>query len=427
MPDVLPFHVSFLRTIDNYERPPIDLTYVAPNPLPSPKSREQIERAKDPFAMTFKNRGFVRILDFFPTILSARIARLTHNDATCLFSEKPVFHLHSGACAVSDSTAVVLKRFNLGRSDLVWLDPPPEADPNIFRGAWTLWPAERYPTVYTPRFMHGEQPPYPHKASAFVYDRAGLKVTGIAYSAPWHDRNTLSYPLPCRQPDTDVDLWVDPLWPQSLFLSNRLVEALEAEGLLMGTKDGWRTCPCRAPLPEDIVEDQVQPWVRTITDQEWETMSEDAFRDLGERALSEHHGRLAVKFNKVMGVIQTHLCIANVLLAKTSRRDMTDVFTENSYPQGMDVTARVHRSLRATSKGLELHIAQIPLPLDEPSIVDITPNIQPDSLPSHKAHIKIVYKTSNPEVYTEAVLKGLTQTLVNAAILGFDTVGVHWG
>jgi hypothetical protein len=275
--------------------------------------------------------------------------------------------------------------------------------------------------------MYEEQPPYPKKMSAFTYDPARIEVTDIAYSSPWHKRDTLTYLLPCRQPDTDVDLWVDPLWPQSLFLSNRLVEALDAEGLLMGTKDGWRTRPCRAPLPEEIAEDQVQPWLRAITDQEWETMDEETFRLLGRQAGSEANGRTAVTSIQTPIANQTNMCVANVLIARYDERDMETVFTQNTVPSNLTMRKKSITRMEALSDDLELHIIHLAIPLNHPNIQDLTPNLDAASLPTHSAHIKFVWKTSNTAFHTKAVLKEWTQILIDTAASGFDTVGVHWG
>lgn len=420
MPDILPFHVSFLRTIDTYaDKPPMRITneegvrfpYGRPGPAPPPP----------PFSFSATNRGWPK-----PPTWPNLLHNLRHDEAGLIFARSPVYGSVRGYI-LSDETAAVLQRFNLGRSDLVWLEPSPDADPTIFRGAWTLWPAERYPTVLTPRLMYEEEPPHLQKMSAFTYDPGRIEVTSIAYGAPWHSRDTRRYLLPCRQPDTGVDLWVDPLWPQSLFLSNRLVDALDAEGLLMGTKDGWRTSPCRSPLPEEIAEDQAQPWIRAITDHEWETIDEETFRLLGRQAGSEANGRAAITSIQAPIANQTSMCVVNVLLTRYDERDMETVFTQNTVPSNLTLRKKSITRMEALSSDLELHIIHLAIPLDHPNIQDLTPNLDAASLPAHRAHIKIVWKTSNHTVYTDAILEQMTQTLVEATIRGFDTVDVHRG
>ena len=86
----------------------------------------------------------------------------------------------------------------------------------------------------------------------------------------------------------DIDLWMDPFWREGLFMSKRLVDALEAANLLEGTHDGWRMVSCREPLEQEVEQDQLQPWMRAITDEEWSAMDSQTFRDLGARARKEH-------------------------------------------------------------------------------------------------------------------------------------------
>lgn len=53
--------------------------------------------------------------------------------------------------------------------------------------------------------------------------------------------------VPCYSVETDLDLWVAPLWRNSLFFSNRRAEALSG----VADPDKLLSAPCREASPDE--------------------------------------------------------------------------------------------------------------------------------------------------------------------------------
>lgn len=233
-------------------------------------------------------RGFPYMQKDYPIM----VMNLKCSDYEYLFTRSPVYP-ETFCYIISDETAELLKSFNLGRTKLIWLGPPKDLDPSVYRGAWTLWTEERFPTLIISRFANDPNDPSLQNKigiKTFNYRPDNLEISGGAFAGmAWDpDSKIEKWSLPCRKPETDIDLWMDPFWREGLFMSKRLVDALEAANLLEGTHDGWRMVSCREPLEQEVEQDQLQPWMRAITDEEWSAMDSQTFRDLGARARKEH-------------------------------------------------------------------------------------------------------------------------------------------
>lgn len=235
-----------------------------------------------PFKPSGRALGWGLEKESVPTML----VDFKHEDYDFLFDRSPMYP-EPYCYIISDETADLLRTFNLGRSQLTWLPPPSDVDPAVYRGAWTLWPVERYPTIIISKKAYNCGDPSLNGLTTFTYNPAMLTISGGHYFSLSRKKKS-GWSPPCRQPDTSVDLWLDPLWPFSLFMSKRLVDALAKNNLLQGSEDGWRVVPCREPLPEELAEDQAQPWIRKISDKEWETMSEEDFIQIGWKAWNDY-------------------------------------------------------------------------------------------------------------------------------------------
>lgn len=140
--------------------------------------------------------------------------------------------------ALSNEVADVLATANLGRSTLRTVpsfDFKGDREPN---DVCLLEPMEQNRTIVATR-----------EDEFCKLDSLG--VGSHPASKPWDFSGFESLTLPCRRVDTDLDLWVDPAWRGSLFLSRKLIRILESAGM----EQYWHTTRCRVATDAEIDED----------------------------------------------------------------------------------------------------------------------------------------------------------------------------
>lgn len=203
------------------------------------------------------------------------------------FSKSPLFPRGFGVYVIDDRAVDIFKSHNMGANSFLTIDPlykvieGPQG-PVVSRSVTAIKVKERWPTlVPTQEAFHLEPK---SEYSIFTFDKISTNVmeNGIINSAQMFYYKEGNWLLPCFDNPPDVDIWVDPFWPESLFMSARLVEALDKEGLLQGKEYGWNVRPCRAASSVELEHDLIPERVRAIPPAELSKMSLPDFRKLCE-------------------------------------------------------------------------------------------------------------------------------------------------
>lgn len=277
--ETLPFYVSYVKMMD-VERPkfPCDIRAIV--------GGEWVEfLGPDRILLQYRDRG-VDVEEtggYNPN--SSNIFTQAAYDRS--FSQTPVHPFGLGIYVLHDRAVDIFEDHKMGRNMFLSLDTPHKIvqgpqGPIVCRGVTAIKVKERWPTlVPTHEAFHLDpKPEYPifdfEKYDTSIRDRAkfsNLQLFGY---------DQLKWQLPCFNEAPDVDLWVDPFWSDSVFMSARLVEALDREGLLQGEAYGWNVRPCRSASPIEREHDLIPQKVRAVEPKVVSNMTLPEFRNLCE-------------------------------------------------------------------------------------------------------------------------------------------------
>jgi hypothetical protein len=170
----------------------------------------------------------------------------------------------------------ILASFNIGQSQTgTWRTLPENVSQHVVgepKDVSYLLPLERRRTIVAPEFHFNCEDHT--EVKWFRWDNYGceLKTNSPFLSAADYKHSNLTQP--CLDIAPDVDLWVDPLWPTALFVSNRLADALKAENLDLGNDQygGWNFIDTRTATPEEKAMD--------LCPEPFKSMDQDTFSNL---------------------------------------------------------------------------------------------------------------------------------------------------
>jgi hypothetical protein len=146
------------------------------------------------------------------------------------------------AIVISDDLEERLKRLNLGRHEMRRLPVCGETRKPLGFDITVLATLQAIPTIVARR------------DDGFSVNSWSTALTNHIWDDPYTPPPPGSA-LTCRNVKTDLDLWVDPIWSPSLFMSDRFVDAMKD----VGQVEMLFLHPCREATNDDVVTDISAP------------------------------------------------------------------------------------------------------------------------------------------------------------------------